>query len=267
MTTEGRWWSCGKKGKAPVYFRVPENEYHIEYARQAIVLAMKPCDGTFAENAVTHGVAGLNIDGTRIGTENRTVTRGGVNSTVNAYGKYAERSTVENYVGRWPTNLILDEQVATMLPDAPGQMADISTNQDSSRNKICYGALKRSSKEASADRRYTDNGSTNFAALPGARRLDGGSASRFFYTAKADSAERGTGNNHPTVKPLDLMRYLSKLLCPPGKASLIEPFMGSGSTILAARGFFRRVVGIEIDEHYCEIAAKRLSQGMLDLQA
>ncbi len=69
-------------------------------------------------------------------------------------------------------------------------------------------------------------------------------------------------NNHPTVKPLALMRYLINLITPPGGVAL-DPFMGSGSTLLAGNGF--KVIGIEIKEKYCEIAAKRCSQSVMRL--
>ena len=100
----------------------------------------------------------------------------------------------------------------------------------------------------------------------GMRFGDSGGASRFFYCAKADSSERGTGNDHPTVKPLDLMAYLCKLACPPNGGVLLDPFMGSGSTLKAGRRFFRQCIGIDSDEHACEIAVNRLSQSVLDFE-
>jgi hypothetical protein len=204
-------------------------------AWEPIILAMKSCDGTFAENALKYGIAGLNIDDSRIGTSKDVPSSPSVviGTFKRGHKKLAERSGMDPTIGRWPANLLLDEEVAAMFPDAPGQLADASTDPNSRRSQNVYGALKRGSQEASADRRYADKGSTNFAALPGARRLDTGSAARFFYTAKADSAERGTGNIHPTVKPLDLMRYLCGLLCPPEGGILLDPFMGSGSTLIA----------------------------------
>ena len=107
--------------------------------------------------------------------------------------------------GRWPANLILDEQA--------GQI----------RN--AYG--------------------------------DTGGPSRFFYCAKASKAERGEGNTHPTVKPIALMRYLCRLVTPPG-GTVLDPFAGSGSTLLAAQAEGFAAIGIEIDEAYAEIARARL---------
>ena len=121
---------------------------------------------------------------------------------------------------------------------------------------------------------------------PGSRR-DGGSAARFFYTAKASRSERNIGldgrellrvdkthsdgwvwdipgshskprqNDHPTVKPLSLMEYLLKLVAFP-KAVILDPFAGSGSTLIAAARLGIKCVGIELEERYCELAAARI---------
>jgi len=85
---------------------------------------------------------------------------------------------------------------------------------------------------------------------------DSGSAARFFYCAKASKSERGEGNNHPTVKPLALMRYLCRLITPPGGV-ILDPFVGSGSTLLAARSEGFKSIGIDIDPQYCDIAVNR----------
>ena len=93
---------------------------------------------------------------------------------------------------------------------------------------------------------------------PGACRLDAGSAARFFYCAKASKSDRETGNNHPTVKPTDLMRYLCRLVTPPG-GLVLDPFAGSGSTGKAAvlEGF--RFAGIELNPDYVAIARARIA--------
>jgi len=87
---------------------------------------------------------------------------------------------------------------------------------------------------------------------------DSGGASRFFYCGKATKKERGPGNDHPTVKPLSLMKYLLMLLSTPDGGVILDPFLGSGTTALAAKQLGRRCIAIELDEHYCEIAARRL---------
>jgi len=94
---------------------------------------------------------------------------------------------------------------------------------------------------------------------------DRGGASRFFYTAKASARDRNDGydvkNTHPTVKPSSLMRYLCALTATPTGGTILDPFMGSGTTIVAARDMGRRAIGIETQEAYCEIAVRRLAQG------
>ena len=88
------------------------------------------------------------------------------------------------------------------------------------------------------------------------------SAARFFYTAKADKSDRGHGNNHPTVKPVDLMRYLVRLVCPMG-GIVLDPFNGSGTTAVASRAEHCRYIGAELNEDYCRITVERLAQGVL----
>jgi DNA modification methylase len=147
-------------------------------------------------------------------------------------------------LGRWPANLLLDEESAEMLDAQSG----FSVSNPGPYYHQDYKGPSKGAEKARSTRGHADSGG----------------ASRFFYTAKADSDERGTGNNHPTVKPLDLMRWLSKLLYPPDGGALVDPFMGSGSTILGARLFYQRIVGIELEERYCEIAAKRLAQDVFE---
>jgi site-specific DNA-methyltransferase (adenine-specific) len=86
-----------------------------------------------------------------------------------------------------------------------------------------------------------------------------GNAARFFYCAKPSRAERGEDNQHPTVKPLALMRYLCRLVTPPGGV-VLDPFLGSGTTLLAASAEGFCCIGIERDESSCEIAAKRIER-------
>lgn len=110
---------------------------------------------------------------------------------------------------------------------------------------------------------------------PGARRVDCGSAARFFYTAKASGEDRGNEewealplfseeaksirNPHPTVKPLALMRYLIKLVTREGHL-ILDPFMGSGSTLVAAKQISRKAIGCELEREYIETAERRLGR-------
>ena len=201
-------------------------------------------------------------------------------------------------VGRWPANIIHDgsDEVAERFPQAPGQLADASSSSEGRKNQNVYGAMRRGrGDEPSAD--SENNGSVGFRMKPGARRTDEGSAARFFYCAKASKADRNAGcealpdklfristaaaaaargdhydngdggvnkttlrkNNHPTVKPTDLMRYLCRLVTPPGGV-VLDPFMGSGSTGRGAllEGF--QFIGIEQDPAYLEIARARIEE-------
>jgi len=97
------------------------------------------------------------------------------------------------------------------------------------------------------------------AAMLDEQTGDSGGASRFFYTAKASRKERGEGNVHPTVKPLALMRWLVRLVTPPG-GTVLDPFAGSGTTLLAARAEGFGAVGIEREAEYVEIMRKRLEE-------
>lgn len=239
-------------------------------ALEPIVIARKPLIGTVADNVLTHGTGALNIDGCRVETtENLNggayAKNGGrsesqslrVGSGMNVAGKTVGADFVQP-TGRWPANLIHDgsDEVLAVFPNAPGQQGDVSTTAPSEKTSNVYGRMKGEC-EPSAD--SDNNGSVGFKMKPGMRRLDSGSAARFFYCAKATKADRGDGNNHPTVKPTELMRYLCRLVTQPGGV-LLDPFMGSGSTGKAAmlEGF--DFIGIEKDKDYFKIAKSRLQQ-------
>lgn len=217
-------------------------------AWEPIIVAMKPLDGTFADNAQKHGVAGLNVDGARIGTEvgltNHTRKKEGT-----GVGWHPE-STGETHDngGRWPANLVLDEDAAAMLDEQSGELTS--------------GAFP-SRREGIG---YTKGGGGTNAGTEGPRRdMNTGGASRFFYTAKASRSDRGENNDHPTVKPSDLMKWLCTLTSAPTGGTILDPFMGSGTTLYAAKEMNRKALGIDLDEKHCEIAAQRLSQEVLAL--
>ena len=172
---------------------------------------MKPRDGTIVHNALTWGVAGMNIDASRVGE-----------------------------LGRWPANLLLDEEAAAQL-DAQTGILTSGTN-----------CVRR--KEG----HFLEHGGLGKAGDVQTTYGDSGGASRFFYCSKASKKERGPGNNHTTVKPLDLMEYLLGLLSTPNGGVILDPFMGSGSTLVAARRLGRKCIGIELDPHNYEIAVQRV---------
>ena len=216
-------------------------------AWEPIVLAMKPLDGTFAQNALEHGVAGLNVDGARIGTDEVASGNGALGR--NAYGRMdRDPSTIGVSYGRWPANLVLDEDAAAMLDEQSGE-------RTSGRFPSNTGGI------GTASGIYGD--APGREQVP--RTMDSGGASRFFYTAKASRSDRGEGNDHPTVKPSDLMKWLVTLTATPTGGTVLDPFMGSGTTVYAAKEMGRKAIGIELDEQWCEVAAQRCSQEVLAL--
>jgi DNA modification methylase len=235
-------------------------------AHEPVVVARKPVTGTVAANVLEYGTGAVNIDGCRIGSEGGGTSYHHRDENGKCLGhNNAGRSTSgetfhgpDTQGGRWPANVIHDgsDEVLDAFPDAPGQQAAIKYGDDQKTDGI-YGAMKRGN-EPTANKTYTEEGSTNFAMKPGARRLDKGSAARFFYCAKASKKDREDGNVHPTVKPTDLMRYLVRLVTPPD-GTVLDPFMGSGSTGKAAilEGF--SFVGIELEQAYVDISVNRLS--------
>lgn len=222
---------------------------------EPIILAMKPVDGTFAGNALKHGVAGLNVDGARIagpkGDGHWSGEDGSDKTSKPGYDGGFSTGGEQHPAGRFPANLILDEEAARMLDEQSGERptckpSQIGMGREGNHSKGIYGA--KGSKITTA---YGDFGG----------------ASRFFYTAKASGSERNDGydvkNVHPTVKPLELMRYLFLLTATPTGGTVLDPFMGSGTTLRAAKDMGRRAIGIEIEEKYCEIAVRRLAQEVL----
>jgi site-specific DNA-methyltransferase (adenine-specific) len=215
---------------------------------EPITLAMKPMDGTIAHNALTWGVAGMNIDACRIGDNPGYKYNADRNGTT-FHGKQGERikqsaekkgsPVIESTKGRWPGNLLLDEEAANLL-DA--QTGTLKSGTGVVRTKAGDGYHGGMGKAGDAQVAYGDSGG----------------ASRFFYCGKATTKERGPGNDHPTVKPVKLMEYLLTLLSTPDGGVILDPFAGSGSTLLAAQRLGRCCIGVELTEHNCEIIKARL---------
>ena len=205
-------------------------------AWEPIVVARKPLIGTVAGNVLAHGTGGLNIDGCRVGDEVLPQIVAG----------QAKLGTFERGVmvtpertGRWPANLIHDgsDEVLALFPQSGGQRGAVSGDEPSAKTLNAFGEFA--------------------GRTPSDPRGDIGSAARFFYVAKASKADRGEGNTHPTVKPTDLMRYLCRLVTPPG-GMVLDPFTGSGSTGKAAimEGF--QFIGFEKDPEHAETARRRM---------
>ena len=214
-------------------------------AHEPIVLARKPLDGTVANNVLTHGVGGINIDGCRVGRAdgddssagNRTATFGTQDTSSGGDGS---GGWSQNSEGRFPANFIHDgsDEVLELFPNSKGGAFPKKSNIPTGRHyEGGWGAVDNAVRTEMGD----------------------GSAARFFYCAKASKKDRneGTPNNHPTVKPTDLMRYLCRLITPPN-GTVLDPFTGSGSTGKAAvlEGF--SFIGVEQSEEYLAIAKARI---------
>ena len=245
-------------------------------AFEPVILARKPLIGTVAENVTRYGTGALNVDGCRVEAQGRPLIRSLSEPSENSYGDglNGSRNDGTTNEGRWPANLILDEEAAAMLDEQSG-------------DRPATGTPDRPATPGTTDSGgYGDWAGNGFQ---GPLYSDTGGASRFFYQAKASRAERNAGldgfepkprgdlnqqhqniptgsgnprnnllaNVHPTVKPIDLMRWLVRLVTPPG-GTVLDPFTGSGTTGIAAglEGF--DFVGIEREAEYREIAEARL---------
>jgi DNA modification methylase len=210
-------------------------------ALEPITVARKPLVGTVAENVLEHGTGALNVDGCRVGTDDDCARKPSlVRDTAAGFGKGNAMGGKGHDAGRWPANLIHDgsEEVVELFPQAGGGFGI--------RGK---GGQTYASGKGFANTLTVTGQTVGYG--------DTGSAARFFYCAKASKRDRDEGNIHPTVKPTDLMRYLCRLVTPPGGV-VLDPFMGSGSTGKAAvlEGF--RFVGVEREAEYLEIARARI---------
>ena len=221
-------------------------------ALEPVTVARKPLVGTVAANVLAHGCGALNIDGCRVSTDGAPRSNGGlsgIHDETDVLGNGGLKKRVDRpdeSLGRWPANLIHDgsDEVVALFPESKGQQGDVRGTEKSrtgDENTNCYGEYGR---------------------VPAAKRGDTGSASRFFYCAKTSKKDRGEDNGHPTVKPTDLMRYLCRLVTPPG-GIVLDPFMGSGSTGKAAvlEGF--RFIGIEREPAYMDIATARIDAALV----
>jgi DNA modification methylase len=244
---------------------------------EPVTVARKPLIGTVADNVLAHGTGGINIDGCRVEGGERADQYRPENFNLPS-GSFNAGITVQ---GRWPANLIHDgsDEVVAMFPNTTPSKASMRGEKTSAGTHS--GWARESHKGFDSVRGHNDNG---------------GSASRFFYCAKASKRDRDEGldgfevkrtaamagnlvdgqrlsgdgtkistptraNIHPTVKPTDLMRYLCRLVTPPNGV-VLDPFMGSGSTGKAAvlEGF--RFIGIEREAAYFEIASARINDAI-----
>lgn len=247
-------------------------------AHEPIVMARKPFKGSIPKNLAIHGVGALNIQACRIPLDGDFKCKANGRPSLTGLDDNYDSSMANqpDTVGRWPANIIHDgsDVVVSAFPDAKGQQGAVADAQRS--QGVVYGSTSDTGKD------YQPRG-------------DAGSAARFFYCAKVTPKERDEGmerflavsasdmtggrkegsaglndpragagrtngakNNHPTIKPIALMKYLCRLITPPG-GTVLDPWTGSGSTGRAAieEGF--SFVGIDRDPDFVVIASARLA--------
>jgi DNA modification methylase len=230
-------------------------------------LARKPIEGTVASNVLKYGSGGLNIDACRIGTEER-FNPSSKNSDREKWRMNTSETDGRETIGRFPANVIFDEFTGKILDQMSGVTVSGSGNKSIGTKGNLFSGLGSQEKY-----------------FPGSE----GGASRFFYCAKASQAERNAGcywldgkqidesrkegnpggdnprnrgvhnrkNHHPTVKPMELMQYLIKLITPID-GIVLDPFAGSGSTCIAGALLGFKYIGIEMNEEYVKIIQTRL---------
>jgi len=265
-------------GSKPMAITTPEAQlWHgwgtaLKPAFEPIVVAMKPIDGTFVNNALTWGVAGLWIDGGRVeGDYKWRASDSTVEGQIFKAGSFGDKPHPQ---GRFPANFIHDgsDEVVELFPQTKS------------------GLLAQGHKRGETSVNYTTGGGIVYRDYGN----DSGSAARFFYCAKASRSERNAGlegmpdkertdyggfhseqglinnnrkpenrvpmqNGHPTVKPIELMRYLVRLTKTPTGGVVLDPFTGSGTTGIACVLEGREFIGIEREAEYVEIAEKRIA--------
>ncbi len=246
-------------------------------AYEPICMARKPLEGTIAQNVDKYGTGAINIDGSRIDGEPWTfgpqtdLKGGGYGTKRPADGHVLAKNVESNPLGRWPANFIHDgsEEVLNLMPESDGQMGDVKGTEPSHTGESGI---------------FGNFGRTEFRG----KRNDSGSAARFFYVPKTSRADRNEGcehlkskpllwssgtlnpgtfqsegtdksspNNHPTVKPTELMQYLVRMVTPKG-GLVLDHFCGSGSTGKACAIEGMNFVGIDQDPYNIEISRCRI---------
>lgn len=255
-------------GQMTVSITVPHTDEAIRWsgwgtalkpATEFWTLARKPIsEKTIAANVIEHGTGGLNIDASRIPTEDSLgggSTDGATSKGIEGWERpwmddaeavraYSERKKVAQQrgeeMGRFPANLILDDFMAAEMDRQSGKLTSGSGVKKRGPSNNILGKV---------------SGGNNLEGYG-----DAGGASRFFYIAKPSAEERGDVK-HCTVKPQALIQYLIKLICPiePGRI-VIDPFAGSGSHCLAAMKLGVGFIGMERDEKNCIEANERLTK-------
>jgi len=229
-------------------------------ATEFVVMARKPFEGATVDCVQEHGTGALNIDGCRV---DHNVEREHTDRTTDRRGETDEyrlndsdhdvRTPAQD--GRYPANVVFDEVEAERLDRENGETSgsgSVTRNKDvDSGDPDIHEGYQRPNKTMFAD--DEPDGVRSFG--------DSGGPSRYFYTSKASRAERTENgsieNSHPTVKPLDLMEWLVRMVAREGQ-TVLDPFAGSGTTCKAAKDLGRTFIGIEQQAKYADIARARV---------
>ena len=206
-------------------------------ATEYVVMARKPFDGATVDCVLEHGTGALNIGETRIGTDERTNEPPGDNDV------YAQaKGGHGNVEGRYPANVVFDETEAERLDSKIGELSGGARTPQSQTGRNTSDAPTQNDPEERI-------------------QLESGGPSRYFYTSKASRSERthdgAIENDHPTVKPVDLMEWVVRLVTREGQL-VLDPFAGSGTTLKAAKALGREFVGIEQQPRYADLARARV---------
>jgi hypothetical protein len=217
---------------------------------------------------LAHGTGALNIDKCRVPAPDGLTSGGHFKPSRNTYAQdewtqsWEKPRAEEHPAGRFPPNFLL-----THHPDCNGSCVEGCPV----RGLDAQAGERKSGAAMKGHESPAQGYNKGWGRVPGTVYGDSGSASRFFptfaweaddfapflYCPKASRSERGAGNTHPTVKPLALMRWLARLVCPPG-GTLVDPFCGSGTTLLAADAEGFDAIGCDDDPESVAIARRRL---------
>lgn len=234
------------------------------------ILIRKPLsEKTVASNVIKFGTGGINIDGCRVEYQSENDKHSSrpthADEPGNRYsliGQTTKGHKLDHnpHQGRFPANLVLshsehctDEmcELDCAVKALDGQTKDTRAGKPSGS----FSCRPKRENTPNSQKSISDRG--DLEKKQGYESGEVSGASRFFYCAKISTSERGEGNNHPTVKPKKLMAHMIKLITPPN-GTVLDPFMGSGSTGIAASENGFNFIGIEKEREYYDIAVKRI---------
>jgi site-specific DNA-methyltransferase (adenine-specific) len=237
-------------------------------------LVQKPIsESSIARNILKHGVGGLNIEASRVGTESTIRTMGCNPTNRSSYGTFAHDKTEKmiggSTSGRFPSNLILscgaNCKGENHSPDCPvtviGEQSGVSVSSDRPRNNSDFKSVAKGKEYAHTTFGHNDQGTAArfFKQIP----FDPETIPSVYYQAKASPSDRSNSgeikNTHPTVKSRHLMKYLITLITPEN-GIVLDPFCGSGTTAVACKELGRNYICIEKEKEYFDIACDRINQ-------